>query len=491
MKKNTIIVLSALILSACSDFLNIKPEGTSSSTGLDYTKAENIFKPVSAAYASMRSYGSHDMPYIAAFEITSDNADKGSTPEDGPESLAMDNFTVTLTNSMVNSLWVGYFDIVSAANNAIFQMSKFYEAQANAENKEYVLQCEGEAKFIRAYAYFNLVRLFAKVPKIDKTMTAEELADVKPSTPAELYAFIEKDLEEAIAVLPESYSKAFAGRITVYTAHALKAKVHLYQAEYAAVAEHAGKVMESGRYRLLSDFREVFSIDGENSEESLFEIQCSDLGMSTGTNVPYFEYAYHQGPRGGKNASNMQGWGFCVPSADLIKFYEDRGEVIRPATTLLRAGTTTPEGDYIDTGENCPLVYNGKVYTPSAYNEWSYNGYGFDHNVRILRYSDVLLMYAEAVARGASEYAQAGMTAQAAFDWVRSRAGLPSVGLDVDAIIDERRAELAMEEDRFFDLVRTGKTDKLKGFVKGKHEVFPIPAQQMQLNLNLIQNNGY
>ena len=83
------------------------------------------------------------------------------------------------------------------------------------------------------------------------------------------------------------------------------------------------------------------------------------------------------------------------------------------------------------------------------------------------------------------------MTAQAAFDWVRSRAGLPSVGLDVDAIIDERRAELAMEEDRFFDLVRTGKTDKLKGFKKGVNEVFPIPAQQMQLNLNLVQNNGY
>lgn len=492
MKKITIIVLSALILSACSDFLNIKPEGTSSSTGLDYTKAENIFKPVSAAYASMRSYGSHDMPYIAAFEITSDNADKGSTAEDGPETLAMDNFTVNSTNSLVNSLWVGYYDIVSAANNALFQLKNFYEALSSEENKNYVLQCEGEAKFIRAYAYFNLVRLFANVPIIDKTMTADELADVKPSAPAAIYDFIETDLEEAIAVLPESYSKAFAGRITSFTAHALKAKVHLYQAEYPKVAEHAGKVMESGRYSLLSDFRQVFSIDGENSAESLFEIQCSDLGMSTGTNVPYFEYAYHQGPRGGKNASNMQGWGFCVPSEDLMKFFEDRGEVVRPATTLLRAGTITPEGDYIDTGDGCPLVYNGKVYTPSAYNEWSYNGYGFDHNVRILRYADVLLMYAEAVARGASEYPQAGMTAQAAFDWVRDRAGLAPTALTPDSVIDERRAELAMEEDRFFDLVRTGKAASvLKGFKSGKNEVFPIPAQQLQLNLNLKQNNGY
>ena len=101
-------------------------------------------------------------------------------------------------------------------------------------------------------------------------------------------------------------------------------------------------------------------------------------------------------------------------------------------------------------------------------------------------------MYAEAVARGASEYPQAGMTAQAAFDWVRDRAGLAPTALTPDSVIDERRAELAMEEDRFFDLVRTGKAASvLKGFKSGKNEVFPIPAQQLQLNLNLKQNNGY
>ena len=157
------------------------------------------------------------------------------------------------------------------------------------------------------------------------------------------------------------------------------------------------------------------------------------------------------------------------------------------------SGTTTPEGDYISA--DCPNpVYNGKVYTPSSYNEWSYNGYGFDHNVRILRYSDVLLMYAEAVASGAAEYAHAGMTAQDAFDWVRDRAGLDPVALSVDDVLDERRAELALEEDRFFDLVRTGKAAAVlggSGFVAGKHEVFPIPAQQRQLNRNLNQNLGY
>lgn len=491
MKKFIAIITSVAILSACSDFLNIRPEGTTASTGLDYTKAENIFKPVSAAYASMRSYGSHDMPYIAAYEITSDNADKGSTPEDGPEILEMDEFGYDAANSLINGLWVAYYDIVSAANNAIFQMSQFAENMQNAENRQYVSECEAEAKFIRAYAYFNLVRIFGNVPVIDKVMTADELAQVKQSAPADVYDFIEQDLTAAIAVLPESYAKAYAGRVTKFTAHALKAKVHLYQGEYDLVAQHAGQVMASGRYGLLSDFREVFSIDGENSRESLFEIQCSDLGQSSG-DAPFFEYAYHQGPRNNRPA-NMQGWGFCTPSSDLIGFYEARSEKVRPATTLLYAGSTTPEGDYISSDCTNP-VYNGKVYTPSMYNEWSYNGYGFDHNVRIIRYADVLLMYAEAVARGAAEYAEAGHSAQSAFDWVRDRAGLESVALSVEAVLDERRAELAMEEDRFFDLVRTGKAAEVLGslgFTAGKHEVFPIPAQQMQLNLNLVQNSKY
>jgi hypothetical protein len=241
----------------------------------------------------------------------------------------------------------------------------------------------------------------------------------------------------------------------------------------------------------MNNFRAIFSVDGENCEESLFEIQCSDLGKKTG-DAPIFEYAYHQGPRSNKPA-NMQGWGLCTPSQNLIDFYTARGETIRPATTLLYRGSTTPEGDYISDKCDNP-VYNGKVYTPSSYNDWSYNGYGFDHNVRVLRYADVLLMYAESVAQGAAEYPEANMTAQAAFDWVRDRAGLAPVGLSVDAVHDERRAEFALEEDRFPDLVRTGKAAAVlasAGFKAGTHELFPIPAQQRQLNTNLNQNNGY
>lgn len=481
-----------MLLTCCEDFLEIRPEATIPTTGIDYTKSENIFLSVSASYASLRSYGAHVFPYIGAFEIASDNADKGSTPEDNPPMLELDNLTYAADNGLINDLWVAYYDIVSGANYSIHQMPLFEASLLNGADKLYATQCQGEGKTIRAYAYFNLTRLFGKVPLIDTVLTAEELASLSQSTTAQLYEFIEKDLAEAIQVLPESYTSEWEGRITKYTAMALKAKAHMYQAEWDSVASLTDRIIHSDRYSLVPDFREVFSIDGENCEESLFELQSSTLGKTLGDQT-FIEYAYVQGPRA-NYPSNMQGWGFCVPSQSLIDFFADRGEVIRPATTLLYRGTKTPEGDSIKKICINP-VYNGKVYTPSVYNNWNYNGYGFDHNVRILRYSDVLLMYAESKVQGATFPTVSGLTADDAVNQVRIRAGLNALsGATLQQIWDERRAELALEEDRFFDLIRTGQAAAalaVKGFITGKHEVYPIPDAQRQLNPNLVQNNGY
>lgn len=493
MKRISIIpVITFLLLATgCEDFLEIRPEATMPTSGIDYSKSENIFLSVSASYASLRSYGAHVFPYIGAFEIASDNADKGSTPEDNPPMLELDNLTYEADNGLINDLWVAYYNIVSGANYAVHQMPLFEQTLLNSADKLYAMQCQGEAKTIRAYAYFNLTRLFGKVPIIDTLLTAEQLAAVSQSSTAQLYEFIEKDLGEAIRVLPADYTNEWAGRITKYTAMGLKAKVHLYQAEWDSVASLTDRIIAAGRYDLLDDFREVFSIDGENSEESLFELQSSTLGKTIGDQT-FIEYAYVQGPRA-NYPSNMQGWGFCIPSQKLIDFYSARGEVIRPATTLLYRGTMTPEGDSIKSICINP-VYNGKVYTPSVYNNWNYNGYGFDHNVRILRYADVLLMYAEAKVQGAGYATVSGMTADNAVNLVRVRAGLEELsGATLQQIWDERRAELALEEDRFFDLIRTGQAaTALAGkFIPGKHEVYPIPAAQRQLNPNLVQNNGY
>lgn len=492
--KNKIFIalLITLALVGCQDFLDIRPEGTVPSSGLDYSKSENVFLPVSAAYAKMRTANTHSFPYIGAFEITSDNADKGSTPEDNPTMKELDDLNYDSGNGLINELWTGYFDVVSGANHAIAQMPLFENALQNADAKKYTRQCAGEAKVIRAYAYFNLTRLFGRVPVIDTTLTAEELAAKNQESTDSLYRFIEKDLLEAISVLPESYTKDWAGRINKYTAMALKAKVHMYQNEWDSVASLTDKIMASNRYDLLPEFRSVFSIDNENSKESLFEIQSSTLGKSTGDGT-FLEYAYVQGPRG-NSPGNMQGWGFCTPSSNLINFFVNRGETERAAATFLYRGSKTPEGDSIKVACSNP-VYNGKVYTPSRYNLWNYNGYGFDHNVRIIRYSDVLLMFAEAKAHGATTGNTSGFSALTAVNKVRDRVKLLPLGaVTLQDIWDERRAELALEEDRFFDLVRTGQAASAlagKGFNAAKHNVFPIPAQQMQLNTNLIQNPNY
>lgn len=496
--KIKLLFIATIFLSACTDFLDVRPEGTVPSVGLDYTKMENIFKPVSAAYASLRE-NAHDFAYIGAFEIVADNADKGSTPADNPEMRSIDEFTYTSGNGLINGLWVGYFNVVSAANNAIFQMPKFESVMKTEDYKAYTRQCAAEAKVLRAYAYFNLTRVFGRVPLIDSIMSSDQLSKIKQSSTSDLYKFIENDLAEAIPLLPSSYSKEWAGRITNFGAMALKAKVHMYHASlensvanWDSVASLTDKIMGSGKYGLLPDFRSVFSIDNENSKESLFEIQSSTFGQSNGEDT-FLEYAYVQGPRG-NSPSNMQGWGFCTPSQSLLNFFAVRNEVERAKVTFLYRGSKTPEGDSIKMACANP-VYNGKVYTPSPYNKWIYNGYGFDYNLRILRYSDVLLMFAEAKINGTTKGFTSGFSALTAINTVRERVKLtPLSNVSKTDIWNERRAEFALEEDRFFDLIRTGQAQNTLsslGYVQGKHNLYPIPASQLQLNINLTQNPVY
>jgi len=493
MKNSIIIAISSIfLLTGCTDFLSIRPEATVPSTGMDYTKPENIFLPISAAYANMRTGSTHSFSYVGAFEITSDNADKGSSPEDNPTMKQLDEFTFDPSNTLINELWGGYFNVVSGANNALYQMPLFEAALLNEGDKAYTRQCAGEAKTIRAYAYFNLVRLFGRVPVLDKTLTSDELAAKKQESTDSIYRFIEKDLLEAIKVLPESYTSNWAGRISKYSAMAIKAKVHMYRNEWDSVASLTDRIMASGNFDLLPNFRKEFSLDGKNSVESLFEIQSSTLGKSNGDQT-YLEYAFVQGPRG-NSPGNMQGWGFCTPSTNLINFFTARHDSVRALTTFLLRGTKTPEGDSIKAACTNP-VYNGKVYTPSVSNKWSFNGYGFDQNVHIIRYSDVLLMFAEAKVKGSTVGNKSGFTALSAVNKVRDRVKLPLLNAVVlQDVWDERRAELALEEDRFFDLVRSGQAATVlagNGFKAPKNNVFPIPSAQIQLNTNLTQNPNY
>ena len=488
-KYSVVILLLVLATSACSDFLNLRTEATMPSAGLDYSKTENIFLPVSAAYASMRLGESEALNYMAVLEIVSDDADKGSSPDDGPAVKEFDDFTYGPENEHIGYVWSIFYRMVSAANYAVESMDMFQKAITSESGLEQVAQCRAEARLIRAFAYFNLVRAFGSVPLIDRSMSSEELASMGVSSVNQLYDFIYGDLDAAIGLLPESYAD-MPGRYTKYTAMALKAKVALYRKDWNEAALQADAVMASQRFSLMSRFKDAFSVEHENGSESLMEIQSSDMGQTSGA-MPICYYGFIQGPRNGSEP--LQGWGYKVPSDALIGFLDSRSETVRKATTLLERGTTTPEGDFIS--DKCAnRYYNGKVYVPSRYNTRSFNAYALDHNMRLIRYAEVLLMYAEAMANGAAITPASGYTADMALNEVRARVGLPAVAATLDNIYDERRAELALEENRFFDLVRWGKAAAVLGplgFTAGKNEVFPIPATQIQLNPNLPKTPGY
>ena len=458
-------------------------------SGMDYTKVENIFQPVSAAYATMRLSEGRAFNYISVMGVPSDDDDKGSTPTDGIETKELDDFSFGPTNGHIDAMWVYFYDIVSSANYAIESMAKFEEALSDEGALKKAAECRGESKVIRAYAYFNLVRLFGGVPKIDRTMTAQELGNLPPMTVAETYEFICKDLDDAIAVLPESFAEK--GRYNKYSAMGLKSKVALYMKDWNEAAAQADAVIASGKYGLMPDFIDAFSIEGEYGKESLMEIGSDDLGQVSGS-APLCYYGFIQGPRS-NSPSSMQGWGFKVPSQGLVDFLTNRGDQERLAVTVLVSGQKTPYGD--DILASCPNpYYNGKVCTPSSTNTFTNNSYGLDHNMRLLRYADVLLIYAEALVEGASIQSQSGMSADAALNMVRERAGLSAVAATRESILEERRAELAMEDDRFFDLVRTGQAATVlasKGFKANKNEVFPVPSNQIQVNTGLVKTPGY
>ncbi|MBQ3660222.1 MAG: RagB/SusD family nutrient uptake outer membrane protein [Bacteroidales bacterium] len=503
MKTRFIIILFAAFAAvSCSGFLDIRTEATMPSAGLDYSKTENVFMPVSAAYASMRLGEGEAQNYVGVMEIVSDDADKGSSESDGPTVAQLDNFSYGPDNNNVEAMWNYYFNISSAANFAIESMDLFAEAITSEAGQQTVVECRGEAKIIRAYAYFNLVRLFGTVPIIDRTMTSAELASAQAASAEDIYTFIYRDLDDAIAIVPDSHTD-YKGRYNKYTAMALKAKVALYRKDWNEAARLSDLIIASGRYSLMSRFKDAFNVENEGGAESIMEIESSDLGQTTG-GMPLSYYGFIQAPRGGKEP--LQGWGYKVPSQRLIDFLDSRGDNVRKQVTLLEVGRTTPEGDLITSsmkevfidGEKTlvPInpYYNGKVYVPSRYNNRSFNACSLDHNMRIIRYADLLLIFAEAMASGATITPTSGYSAETALNEVRHRAGLDTAPATLENIYDERRAELALEENRFFDLVRWGKAAEVLGplgFTTGKNEVFPIPAAQRQLNPNLPATPGY
>lgn len=502
-----LLVAGLTVISSCKkNFLDRQPQGQYTQETYPYPGGSGPYDTyLFGAYSELRSFNVHSQSFICATSIRSDDADKGSTPSDGgANAIDMDNFPVSPSNSFANTLWTGYYTLISKCNIALDQIKNNSSITATADAKS---QAEGEAKFLRGYAYFMMVRLFGKVPIIDSVFTnAASQSNVPQSTVAQVYAFIESDLQFAASKLPLSWDAKFVGRATSGAANGLLAKVYLTQQKWAQAMAAANIVMTSGQYDLTTTYDKEFREEGENSKESVFEVQATaSAAIPTNNGV---QYAQIMGVRG--SGSFDLGWGWNTPSTYLEAAYE-AGDPRKNRTILYTStATTTYQTIY---GENLPVGlpnprYNNKVYSNPALRSSIGNRFGYWMNIRILRYADVVLMYAEA----ANEVGGAANidAARNAVNSVRARARIGAAGgvlpnlTTTDqatlraAIRQERRIELAMEHDRFFDLVRWGIAQSTlnaagkPNFSDTRDVLLPIPQTQIDLSQGVLkQNPGY
>lgn len=499
---NILLTSGLLILSSCSaDFLDVPVQGKGT-TATDPALAENFVTGVYNSLISGDAFGSgdtHGIAFISTTNIMSDDADKGSTPSDQQGIIGdLDNFLHTPTNIFVGSLWNGHYGAIAKCNQALKALET---ASVDDVTKKRLM---GEVRFIRGYYYFNLVRFFGGVPAVLRVPESAEDAnkDDKFQTRAsadDIYNIIISDIQYAIDNTPLRNATQ-AGRVNKGMSQSMLAKVYMYRKNWQKVLELTTAVVNSGQYALLGDYSKIWRFEGNNSTESVFEIQT---GTFNNTDFGVRGYCVWQGPRvGGKGGWTDLGFGFCTPSGQLVNTYE-QGDKRRSSTIIEIDNSGTYKGTILFDGYRIPskdsienLYYNYKAYHSELRTIEPYLGNrdNKQKNIHILRYADVILMQAEA----ANELNNPGL-AIANVNRLRSRAGLKDITATGgqalrDAIWKERRYELAMEHDRFFDIVRQGRAAEVmaaagKNFVKGKHELLPIPAIQIELSGGRLTQN--
>ncbi|WP_284651983.1 RagB/SusD family nutrient uptake outer membrane protein [Flavobacterium terrisoli] len=475
-----VLLILALSLTACEDDLNVDPNDVIEVDDF-LSDPNNAVQLVNGVYSKQLDYNMYSFSWIGITSITSDDADKGSTPTDtGSDKNKMDNLTFSKTDISFSDVWEGRYQAIGRANTALFYLDQFAIDQALKDR--YI----GEVKFLRALFYFDLVRCFGGVPLVTSKIDINDSEAINNivyvrKTKEETYAQIEADLLDAINRLPlkGEYGSSDLGRASKGAAQALLAKAYLYQNKWQQAYDMAGEVIASSQYSLLPNYENVWREVGENGSESVYEVQATlTKGLVDYTNV--------QGPRGTPDL----GWGFNTPSISLVNSYEI-GD-LRKAATVMFVPSVLWDGFIAPTTWNNPR-YNYKAYQSSIIESWDGNKGNTAKNLRILKFSDVLLIRAEAGFH-------IGMLTEAAerISDIRVRAGLSSVtSVTLESILKERRAEMAMEHDRWFDLVRTGQAQAAmaadgKTFMVGVHELFPIPQDQIVASANrLTQNPGY
>lgn len=491
-------LFAILFFSGCKKFLDRKPLGatiTDIPGALD-AQAKGLYGAIrNSASDPYCGDGFENIPWIAMNGFRSDDAEIVADPGASAWHQTYDNFQYTKDDWGAGLYWSAHYIFIGLCNNIL--------ATADAGNftDEKSMINRAEARFFRAYAYFDLVRTYGDVPKIDFQIIEPEQNNIEKSSAADIWTFIDEDLAFAQQYLPIAWESKYAGRLTVGAAKSLRAKALLYNKKWSEAAGLLREVIISAPaagYDLLPDYWKVFKEEGELSSESVFEIQASKT--SGDGNIYWSRLGQSQGVRG--SGTWDLGWGWNTPTASLVSSYEANDK--RKEATILFSNQSdggVATGGY---GNVVPNLSNSLYWNKKVYNDYSRYlsaGLGTPNNEaqntwinhRVIRYADVLLMAAEAANEtgGGSN----GTDAAGWVNLVRARAGLAPVSFTDqaqmrDIIKKERRAELAMEYDRFYDLVRWGDAEAVLGALgyQSKHKYFPIPTSAINSNTKLQQN---
>jgi tetratricopeptide (TPR) repeat protein len=476
-----LLTLLALIASSCEDFLEENPKDRIAVSN-SYTTEQDAFSAVNAVYAHLnsQSFDTFGGVYHSSFWVTiglaSDEMLNNQAGQSGLDQLS--TFTYDAENTTIYDVWKQHYKAITLANIAIERIPPI---EMNESLKARLLN---EARFLRALLYFDLVRMFGKIPLLLNEIESitPEVAEVE-----DIYAQIISDLTEA-ENLPVDQIEG-RGRATKGAAKALLAKVYLTRKDYQNCAAKTQEVIDLGAYELWDNFADIYKIANRGLKEAIFSVGFGDAGGK----ITFWEVSqFHVRllPSALVNASvttNTLGW--QVPTTDLAGAY-GAGDQRGPVSVFNSFNETVAGTDY-----NVPFdkYYFRKYWDVTVPGE--FQAKESNQDFPLLRYADVLLMRAEAL----NELGQSP-EAHDYLNLVRNRAGLDDLAdlskTDfLDAVLKERRLEFAAEGHRWFDLVRTEKLETLVALAKAgvapeaRHYLFPIPQRERDLNTNLPQNN--
>ncbi|MBT5439249.1 RagB/SusD family nutrient uptake outer membrane protein [Crocinitomicaceae bacterium] len=484
--KNSFLVLSVfacMLFTGCEKFLNVTPPFTQD--------AENYFQtPADYEMALTGAYDLLQSTFMNVWisEIASDNTIAGGESVNDSQGLhQLDDMTHGGVNNELRSVMRWMYSGITRCN---FIMEN--KDNIDFTGKDKII---AEAKFLRAFYYFELVKFFGDVPLvIDQRIGAEEVTQIERAPKAEVYAQIESDLTSAIPEL--DLISLIKGRASKGAAQSLLGKVYLYQNKFSEAASTFDEVINSGAYALINDYAQLFSVASENNSETVFDVEYTGaegggygcLVCLEGNAGPGFQgIRQYVGPVYGDGNS------YNLPTQNLydaFSSFDGRREATILDIEAFIAEQDNPDlisyaigaGGHTGYYNNKYIKRQGEIGLPD-------NDLTSPVNYRVIRYADVLLMAAEAHFQTGNSSAAQGYVNQ-----IRVRAGVQPFPISsIEDIYNERRLELACEGHRFFDLVRTGQAEQhIDGFVVGTHELFPIP--QLEIDLaggNWSQNPGY